>query len=151
MKTAVFLGGVLAGTVAQAAPAFAAGDLGWDPTNMAKKINSQNGEVSNAQLDQDSVNSFVTGLTTWILGIAIVIFVLRVVLTAVDRMILGDENTNNSFHIPFSYKKDMEWKEIWKKFAMQLGIALAAWLIVNLIMQVLLWVFGTVGSGNTTK
>jgi hypothetical protein len=126
--------------------------LGWEANDMIKNTTGATGMTA-ATIDQQSLAKWVTDFTTFLLGIAIVLFVLKVVLTAIDRMIFKDPNNKSKAaagtftlaSIPFigAYPWDVEWKDIWKHFALQIGIVAGAWVLVQVMVGVVLFVFSS--------
>lgn len=144
--------------------AFAAGStLGWKADEMVKNTTGVTGMEAKA-ISQADVAAWVTSITTWILGLAIVFFVLKVVLTAIDRMLFQNQvgtdskgkavspNSDETMlnRIPFvgAYPQNMPWKEIWIHFGKNIAIVAGAWVLVNLVVNVILWLFGVLTTGN---
>ena len=178
IKTGVFcLGGVL-GAMSALLPveAFAQsggnGGIGWNPTDMLNKTNTGGGNFNATTINQQTVFNWVQTITTWVLGIAIVLFVLKVVLTAIDRMVFdpdkggtggggggggmgggggnrgGRQGSGESIlsRIPIigAYDASMSWKEIWKSFAKNIAIVAGAWVLVQLIAGIVMFAFNTI-------
>ena len=134
------LAGVAAAGLAMPAKAFAASGT-WNPEDII-----QGDSLDPTQIDANVISEWVRTFTTWIVGIAIVLFVLRVVITAVDRMLFGDEPDSFLKKLPSvlaAYGKDKKWKDIFKTFALQLAVCACAWLIVNILAGVILWAAGS--------
>ena len=108
-------------------------------------------------VDSGSANNWVVGIAKWIIGLAVVCFVLRVVMTAVDRMVLGNiddgqqrgprggqESGFRLSDIPMigAYPPEISWKQVWLNFAKNLAIVVAVYLIIELIMGVIMWLIG---------
>lgn len=108
-------------------------------------------------VDSGSVNNWVVGIAKWIIGLAVVCFVLKVVMTAVDRMVLGNIDDGpqrgqrggqgSGFRlsdIPMvgAYPPDASWKQVWLNFAKNLAIVVGVYLIIELIMGVIMWLIG---------
>lgn len=164
------LGGVLLATglasLAMTLPqqAFA---LGWGAKDMISNT-TKTTELDAKPITQKEVADWVTSVTTWVLAIAIVLFVLKVVLTAIDRLLFqqnvatggqgtraagrgsatGDEQTLLQ-RIPFlgAYPQTEGWKEIWIHFGKNVAIVAGAWVLVNLVVNVVLWLFDAVTTG----
>ena len=139
------------------AQAFAASGS-WGPSDII-----QGDSLDPTQIDANVISEWVRTFTTWIVGIAIVLFVLRIVITAVDRMLFGDPSgggssgggmqprsngggggSSDSFlrsdNMPIIIRAyDKPWKDIFKTFALQLAVCACAWLIVNILAGVILW------------
>ena len=116
--------------------------------------------VDPTTIDAEVISGWVKTFATWAIGIAIVIFVLRIVITAIDRMLFQKDNGsgNRSQGVngsgggggnsdsPLSGLPSIirpytgDWKSIFKTFALQLGVCACAWLIVNILAGVVLWV-----------
>lgn len=168
---AVMSSGALASLMALPSTAFA---LGWDPDDMMDKAGTGTGVgLSSGTINQQTLADWVMGLTTFLLGIAIVLFVLKVVLTAVDRMIFkndingggggggggmpgrgggGGGGGSNGFslaNIPIvgAYPQDVEWKTIFIHFGKNVAIVAGAWVLVQIVVSVILFVFGTLTNG----
>jgi hypothetical protein len=148
-------------TAATIAPQYASA-LGWEANDMIKNTTGATGMTA-ATIDQQSLAKWVTDFTTFLLGIAIVLFVLKVVLTAIDRMIFksdiggsdggkqrsgsggGSSSGFSLADIPFigAYPQGTDWKDIWKHFALQIAIVAGAWVLVQVMVGVVLFVFSS--------
>lgn len=140
-------------------PAQQALALGWDANDMITRTTGSTG-VNVATINQQTLSNWVTSLTTWIVGLAIVIFVLKVVFTAVDRMIFskdggkgagggndrGKDDGGILCKIPLvgGYDASMSWKEIWIQFGKNVAIVAGAWLLVQILVGVVLFIFSAV-------
>lgn len=121
----------------------------------------KSGNISATTITTDTVTSWVNTVLFWAIGIAVALFVLRIGLTAIDRLVLANLQTNA--HVPFAfpnpgderYSQDefrdghtppegWTWKRIWLNFAKNLAIIAGAWLIVQVVMGIILYVFGGV-------
>jgi hypothetical protein len=147
-------------TAATIAPQYASA-LGWEANDMIKNTTGATGMTA-ATIDQQSLAKWVTDFTTFLLGIAIVLFVLKVVLTAIDRMIFksdvggsdsgskqrsgGSSSGFSLADIPFigAYPQGTDWKDIWKHFALQIAIVAGAWVLVQVMVGVVLFVFSSI-------
>lgn len=162
VKTAIVATGAVAGSLALAPHEAAA--VGWQPKDMMDAAGKTSGDIKPTQIDASTVDKWVTGITNWIIGIAVVVFVLRVVLTAVDRMVLG--NTQDGMEggrpgpggpggpgpqggfrlsdIPVvgAYPTTVPWKKVWINFAKNLALVVGAYVLVQLIMGIVLWLIG---------
>lgn len=163
-------GGLASGVVAVPSKALA---LGWDPESMVAQTTGTTG-MSAANINQQSLANWVQGFTTFLLGIAIVLFVLKVVLTAVDRMLFknnigggsggggsnpmartapsGGGGSGSGFslaNIPIigAYPQDTEWKDVFIHFGKNVAIVAGAWVLVQIVVGVILFVFGTITNG----
>lgn len=120
-----------------------------------------NANGTDQKLTAGGINETVTGITGWILGLAIIIFVLKVVLTAVDR-ILNDPDNSASQHnsvltrlpIVGAYppptmgpdgSEGYSWPKVWMNFGMQIAIAIAVWFIIGLIVGLMSQLLGNAG------
>ena len=146
---------VAASAVSLPSQAFAVTD--WKPDDAIKG----NGSVNPTEVDADKISEWVKTFAMWIIGIAIVMFVLRVVMTAIDRMLFtkvkeqqggmpggGGRGSSDSplLKLPIvirPYPETDGWGEIFKTFAIQLAICAGAWLIVNFLSGIVLWAFGS--------
>lgn len=165
VKTALVATGAVTGSLALAPHEAAA--VGWDAEEMMNSA-GKTGQLNVTEVNASTVDQWVTGITNWLIGIAVVIFVLRVVLTAVDRMVLG--NTQDGMggrpgpggpggpgapggpqgsgfrlcDIPVvgAYPPNISWKQVWINFAKNLALVVGAYIIVQLIMGVILWLIG---------
>lgn len=105
-----------------------------------------------------SMQSKVRSIAGWALGIAVSIFVLKVVLTAVDRILFDRESletstVGNTHYFSESFlvglpiigaypspehqdggETGYTWKRIWLNFMLQIAIAAGAWVIVSLLV-----------------
>ena len=127
--------------------------LGWNASTMLNSVGgSGNGKFSATTVNQDTVASWVQSISTWALAIAIVIFVGKVVATAIDRMLFdkpeygkdGKLNANTAqetFLTKIGYPRSMPWKEIWMHFGKNLAIVVGIWILVQLIMGVVQFLF----------
>ena len=163
---------ILAGIPILATPSMAL--AGWtdDTLNSAAQ---RVGQTDAKEAGGGSIIEALSTLTNWLLGISLVLFVLKVVLTAVDR-ILVDYEKNSAYQAggessllvsipivgayppPDQYSDGGDtgysWKRIWINFATQLIIAVAAWFFVRMIFGALLAVFGSLtgdGAGTGTN
>lgn len=116
-------------------------------------------------INGSTVTYWVNGIANWAVRIAVAFFVLRIVLTAIDRFVLA--NSNTTAHVPLSYpnpgderydENDVKgntppegwtWKRIWINFGKNLGILAGAWLIVQLIMGIIQMVSNAAVSSGT--
>lgn len=128
----------------------------WSAGTMLNNGASEAG-VGIRNVDSGSANNWVVGIAKWIIGLAVVCFVLRVVMTAVDRMVLGNiddgsqrgprfgqESGFRLSDIPMigAYPPDVPWKQVWLNFAKNLAIVVGVYLIIELIMGVIMWLIG---------
>ena len=129
-------------TVLSGGSAYASG-LGWDPSGMASNIaGTTNMNVTG--FTQATIAGWVTSATNWLLGIVLFLIVAKIVLTAVSRM-LEDETTKELLQgLPIiGAYSDPTWMPILKKVAFNIGVALCAWVIVQLLVQIAVWVSTT--------
>lgn len=134
---------------------------------MAQSAGANTG-MSVKAVTQDTLAQWVTSITTWILGVMIVIFVLKLVLTAVAKATDGKDprpggggpggggggrgggnhdlsDTLQDIPVIGAYNPDETWKVILiNYFAKNVGIIIGAWIIIQLIVNILLWIFGAV-------
>lgn len=128
----------------------------WSAGTMLGNGASEAG-VGIRNVDSGSANNWVVGIAKWIIGLAVVCFVLRVVMTAVDRMVLGNiddgqqrgprggqESGFRLSDIPMigAYPPEVPWKQVWLNFAKNLAIVVGVYLIIELIMGVIMWLIG---------
>ena len=159
VKTALVATGAVTGSLALAPHEAAA--VGWDAEEMMNSA-GKTGQLNVTEVNAGTVDKWVTGITNWLIGIAVVVFVLRVVLTAVDRMVLGNtqdgmggrpgpggpgDQQGSGFRlcdIPVvgAYPPNISWKQVWINFAKNLALVVGAYIIVQLIMGVILWLIG---------
>lgn len=117
--------------------------LGWGPDQVVtpKKTYTPAGIGEFAR-------SFITGF----LGLAVIVFVLKVVLTAVDRFIFVG-SSNNGFRLdelPLigAYRNPERddghdggsawtWPHIWGHFAIQVGLCAGAWVITEFLIRLI--------------
>ncbi|RAP50740.1 MAG: hypothetical protein BZ138_06380, partial [Methanosphaera sp. rholeuAM270] len=110
------------------------------------------------------ISGWVGTFTTWALGIAIAIFVLKIVLTAIDRMLFASKSASSSggmggkssggsggvtggdvlTRIPLigAYDSAVDWKEVFIHFGKQLAIVVGAWIFVQLVVNLVMFAFG---------
>lgn len=136
--------------------------LGWEPESMVAQTTGTTGMTA-ANINQQSLATWVQNFTTFLLGIAIVIFVLKIVLTAVDKMLLkgpssgsgspspssskgGGSNIFDLTKIPIIGAYSGEWGDIFKHFGIQVAVVAGAWVLVQIVVGVILFVFGTLTS-----
>lgn len=151
VKTAIVASDItlIAPTVAMAAPDWSAGTM--------LRNGASDAGMTIMPVNSDGANNWVIGIAKWIAGIAVVCFVLRVVMTAVDRMVLGniDDGIQNAPRTPQSdgfrlsdipvigaYPPNVSWKQVWINFAKNLAIVVGVYIIIELIMGVVLWLIG---------
>lgn len=121
---------------------------------VSEMLNSagRNAGIQPTVINGSTVTRWVNGIANWAVGIAVALFVLRIILTAIDRFVLA--NMNTTAHVPGSYpnpgderydENDVKgnppegwtWKHIWFNFGKNLGILAGAWLIVQVIMGII--------------
>ena len=154
---ALSVSGIAAAILSMPATASA---LGWEANQMISQTTGTTGMTA-ASINQNTLATWVQNFTTWILGIAIVLFVLKVVLTAVDRLVFDSggadkggnvkRNLENGkgngggvlCQIPLigAYDPSMAWKDIFIHFGKNLAIVAGAWVIVQIVTGVILFVF----------
>ena len=140
--------GALIASAMSAMPAFA---LGWDANQMIQSTTGSAG-MSIKSINQQTLAQWVQSIATWVLGLCVVLFVLRVVLTAADRFVFGNAKEGNNAKgsmlskIPIigAYEMDVEWGTVFANFGKNLAIAAGAWLLVQIIVGVVLFIFGAV-------
>lgn len=130
--------------------------LGWDPQSMVAQTTGTTGMTA-ANINQQSFANWVQTFTTFLLGIAIVLFVLKVVLTAIDKMVFAQldsqgkakegDFTLSKIPIVGAYPPGTEWKEVFIHFGKNIAIVAGAWVLVQIVVGVILFVFGTITSG----
>ena len=173
VKTALVATGAVTGSLALAPHEAAA--VGWSPDEMMTSA-GKTGNLNVTTVNASTVDQWVTGITNWLIGIAVVIFVLRVVLTAVDRMVLGNTMDGmggrpgpggpggtggpggpqgqgfrlSDIPVVGAYPPNVTWKQVWINFAKNLALVVGAYVIVQLIMGVVLWLIG-VGTSSGTQ
>ena len=167
VKTAIVATGAVTGSLALAPHEAAA--VGWDADEMMTSAGKTSGNIAPTKIDASTVDQWVTGITNWLIGIAVVVFVLRVVLTAVDRMVLGNTQDGmggrpgpggpgggpggpggpqgggfrlSDIPVVGAYPPNISWKQVWINFAKNLALVVGAYIIVQLIMGVILWLIG---------
>lgn len=163
-KTAIYLSGagkaaILSGIPLLAVPTLALAD------SHANTVFQTAHEKANGNTDQkltgERVSNTVTGIVTWVLGLVIIIFVLKVVLTGVDRILNDPDNSASKENsvltklpIVGAYppptngpdgSEGYSWSKVWMNFAMQIAIAVGAWFIVNLISGIMSQMFRSSG------
>lgn len=145
--------------LAGASVAFA-GDERFTPDSILESAGQQ-GSLEFEEVNGSTINTRVTAIAGWLLGVAIAIFVLRVILTAVDRMVLGGDDPYRPANsglaaIPLigAYpSKDAQgngysWKDVWINFGKNLAICIGAWVLVNMMVGAVSW-FMTEGIGQS--
>lgn len=165
IKTAIVVTGGAISTNMLLLPcnAMAANNNNTPPDWSADKMLSDGAEtagVSITKVDSGGANNWVVGIAKWIIGVAVVCFVLKVVMTAVDRMVLGNLDDGSQrggsrrrglqrdgfrlSDIPMigAYPPDVPWKQVWLNFAKNLAIVVGVYFIIEIIMGVILWLIG---------
>lgn len=166
IKTARYLtigtaGAWTLGALALPGVAMAAGGQ-WKPEDMMKNAGGTAGlNTGSNVITTQTVTDWVNTVVSWAVGIFVAFFVLRIALTAFDRMVIA--NMNTTFAVPGAYpnpgderydKNDIQnegatvgwtWKRIWINFAKNIAIVVGAWLIVQLIMNLVLFAMGNTG------
>ena len=124
------------------------GNVGWKGGEFAAK----QGVSPNAKLSPaDQFGPVLTQVVTAFCGVAVVVFVFRIVITAVDRMVFGGSQFN-SIPLVGSYKNEGDtqaWGNIFRKFAVQLAIVAGTWIIVSLVAGIVLQLL-SVASGDVS-
>lgn len=129
----------------------------WKDPNELIKSAGQEGSFEGTDVNGEWINTKVTSIAGWLLGIAVGLFVLRVILTAVDRMVLGGQDqygnqTSVLSAIPMvgAYPpkgpdgSGYTWKDIWINFAKQMAICVGAWVLVNAVVGIVSWLMTSV-------
>lgn len=157
-KTMRYLSAVGTAALSMGAPSVAlAVKGGYSPNDVLDQATSEaGGGIENNALTGDALNERVSAIAGWAIGLAVVLFVLRVVLTAVDRMVLGGEDAYGNQQsvlagIPVvgAYPPKQNdgsgytWKDIWINFAKQLAICAGAWFLVNMIVSLVGWLINS--------
>ena len=150
------------------------GNLGWTMGGSGGRQGVLK-EDPTAMFTPDSVMSVVTNVIRTSLGIAIAIFVLKVVLTAIDRLLLGgtvspgpagppqEQSMLSQIPLVGAYPPPepmgggYTWGLIFKRFVIQVSLCVGALLITELALGILQGVFQSIDgataaapSGNTT-
>lgn len=158
------LGTAGAAILACPVPAMAAGPGQWSVNTMLNNAGNSGG-VTPRSIDATDITNWVNTVVSWAVGIAVAFFVLRVALTAFDRMVLA--NSNTTAHVPGAYPNpgderydpnDVQgntppegwtWKRIWINFAKQIALVAGAWVLVQIVMGIVQMVFAaTTSTGN---
>ncbi|RAP50743.1 MAG: hypothetical protein BZ138_06395 [Methanosphaera sp. rholeuAM270] len=142
-------------------PALAAGPTAWNAKDMmdnAYKTGESGGSVT--EIDGAVISGWVGTFTTWALGIAIAVFVLKIVLTAIDRMLFASNAGGSTglggvsgggvlTRIPLvgAYDKDVLWKEVFIHFGKQLALVVGAWIFVQLVVNLVMFAFDALNNG----
>lgn len=157
-KTMRYLSTVGMTAIGTGMPTVAFAAKGYQPNDILKEATSEGtgGNINANELTGDALSERVTSIATWAIGVAVVLFVLRVVLTAVDRMVLGGEDQYGNQQsvlaaIPMvgAYPPKQNdgsgysWKDIWLNFGKQLAICAGAWFLVNLMVNAVSWLIAS--------
>lgn len=147
---------LLVPTAALAAGGGVSTNNGFKATDMLNKA-ANDGGFKVDTINADSINATVTKIASWAIGVAVSLFVLRVVLTAVDRMVLGgqdqygqQQSVLSGIPVVGAYPPKQNdgsgytWKDVWMNFAKQLAICVGAWFGVSLVVGVVSWMMGSV-------
>lgn len=163
-KTLRYLGGVGTASIASALP------LGMAATRALAVENTWGvdeilddaggyGDQEYATVNGEQINARVRNITGWALGVAIALFVLRIVLTAIDRMVLGGQDQYGQqrsvlsaipivgAYPPPSDQGGYTWKDIWVNFAKNLAIVVGAWILVNAVVGIVRWAMNSFVNG----
>lgn len=144
------------GLVPSVALAGTDGTIGWGPSDIARPTQDT------SQFEAPGIAAFAKGIVQGCLGIAIAVFVLKIVLTAVDRLILAGGSSDESFRlddIPLvgAYRdpergmhggqpgSSWTWVRIWSHFALQVGLCVSAWVITEVLIRLIGTVAGVSG------
>lgn len=146
---------VLAGVPLLVSPQAALAD-DWI-TNVMDTSAQQVGEENAGTATGDSVATTVSSVAKWIIGMTIVLFVLKVILTAVDRMLLSSPEAGDSVLVRLPVigaypmvdpgnpgKKGYEWKNIWILFFIQLLVCAGVWFFIDVIIGLISALLGRV-------
>ena len=132
----------------------------WSPKSLITETST--GGIKPADVNQNNAETLVKNIASWALGIAIALFVLKVVLTAVDRLFVGGEMPQQgrpmpgkgsflqmipivgAYPPPDGHGNGYSWKEVFINFMVQIAICTAAWLIVQFLIGMILWFFGQI-------
>lgn len=127
--------------------------VGWEPNEMISSATGQ-ANIDPTVVTQANIAGVVQTVTRWILGIAIVLFIAKVVLTAIDRMLFQDPKAGRNSsdkdgflqQIPVigAYPADQEWKNVWLHFGKNVAIVVGAWLIVQILVGIVSFVFTSI-------
>lgn len=138
---------VLAMSVGTIVPSVALAAPGWDPDDIYDTNSVQD------KYDSGTTLEFAKSIITAFFGIAIAVFVLKVVLTAVDRLLLGGDS-NSGFRldeIPLvgAYTDPEKggagdgpaspwtWQRIWAYFAVQITLCVSAIALTSLLVSII--------------
>lgn len=74
--------------------------IGWSAKNeaMSTGVSTEDPEQHVDELT-DEITSVCTSVTSWAIGLAVAMFILRIGLTAIDRMLLPRQGTKDAFHL----------------------------------------------------
>ena len=131
--------------------------VGWGPDDIAKP------KKDTSKFEAQGIAPLARSIVHGFLFIAVAIFVLKIILTAVDRLILAGGSSDESFRlddVPLvgAYRdpeRDVKggqtgaawtWSRIWAHFALQVGLCVSAWVITELLMGVISSVIGATGA-----
>lgn len=130
----------------------------WDPSGILKTGGKDAG-VEASDITAETVQGWVGSIVNWAIGIFVAFFVLRIALTAFDRMVLA--NMPTTAHVPLAYPNPGDerydpgefpgqaqgwtWKRIFVNFAKNIAIVAGAWVIVQVIMGLVVFFFGAFG------
>lgn len=141
--------------------------VGWDVNDMIGSADlGDNNKLDTTQIDQNTIFKWVQDITTWAFGIAVVLFALKVALTAIHRMLFanngggggggnagrgssgggrsgGGDGFLTSIPIIGAYDDNMAWKEIWIAFGKNVAIVAGVWILIQLLVSAVMFVFGT--------
>lgn len=153
--------------VAMAAPTAAYADSplpfgGWQMGDIAPGAEEAAGVYT-----QDVVLGFAHSLVTTLLGAIVGVFVLKVVLTGIDRLMFGGSGASQGFRLDdipiIGAYRDPErdtgpgspgdqktsspwtWRRIWVHFGIQIALCLGALTITNVLMGIIATAFGAAG------
>ena len=167
-KTGMYcLGGIIGALPFLAmTPGIASAEIGWKPDDMLGRAETGNGNLTADKINQQSIFNWVQMITGWAFGIAVVLFALKVALTAIDRMVFDPDKGNSGSsssrggssggrssggtsvlsQIPIigAYDPSMSWKEVWISFAKSVAIVAGVWVIIQILIGLIMFAFGQV-------
>lgn len=167
LKTMAYVGTAattsVAATTLMAVPAYAV--TTWSPQDMTNQIGANTGVKVNT-INQDTVSNAVKVISNWVVGIFVCIFVLKLVFTAVADALVGVNDDGNSsgrtsmpggrnpggdhnefilYNLGFLSAYNMKPKDaLLHKFLPNIAFCLGAWLVVQLGLSAVMWLFSGV-------
>lgn len=160
LALAAGFGGVLAASAF--APAAYGAPVGWSVDEMLQSSNVGDYIGDPTNINQSTISQKVSEIITWLFGIAVVLVVLRIALTAINRLVFknpegsrsggmgggmggGREGAEDSLlqKIPLvgAYPNHVPWKNVFGEAAKNIAIVAGVWVIMQVIVGFIQFAF----------